>query len=63
MKTLVLATPRSGSNAFVQHVTPDNGLCLYEYFSIEDMWVPRLDSNEELDMATITRIPTRLRGT
>ncbi len=55
MKTLVLATPRSGSNAFVQHVTPDNGLCLYEYFSIEDMWVPRLDSNEELDMATIAQ--------
>ena len=55
MKTLVLATPRSGSNAFVEHVTPDNGVCLYEYFSIEDMWTPRLDSNEQLDMETIAQ--------
>ena len=55
MKILVLATPRSGSNAFVQHVTPADGLCLYEYFALEDMWTPRLDSNEQLDMETIAQ--------
>lgn len=55
MRTLVLATPRSGSNAFVEHITPEGVPNLYEFFSVEDMWTPRLDSTDELDMETIAQ--------
>lgn len=46
-KILVAATPRSGSHAFCSKLEVDNNL--YECMNIEDMLLPRLYENEQID--------------